>query len=57
MYNQLNIEEDDYKFENVVDNYFKNGVMLLKVKYVGDNLGKYNTIKVPFRIFKEDVPI
>ena len=32
------------KFEKVSDHYFKNGVLFLKVGYVGYTLGKYNII-------------
>ena len=57
MYNQLDIEEDEYEFEKIVDHYFKNGVLLLNVRYIGDTLGEQNIAEVPFKILKKYLPI
>ena len=40
----MEIKEDEWEFEKIVDNYFNNGVLLLKVRYVGDTLFKDNII-------------
>ena len=42
LYNQLEVEKDYYEFKRIVDNYFKDGVLLLKVSYVGKTLGEDN---------------
>ena len=39
MLNQFEIEEDDYDIEKIVDHYFKNNVLFLKFRYVGDTPG------------------
>ena len=39
LYNQLEVEKDNYKCEIIVDHYFKDGNSFLKTRYVGDALG------------------
>ena len=46
----MEIKEDEWEFEKIVDNYFNNGVLLLNIRCVGDTLGEDN-------ILEKDVPI
>ena len=48
LYNHLELEKDDYEYERIIDHYFKDGILFLKLMYVGRNLGKYNTMEVRF---------
>ena len=57
LYNQLDTEEDDHEFGKIFDHYLKNDVLFLRVRYIGDTLGKYNIIDVPLITLKKDVPI
>ena len=57
MYNQLYIEEYDYDFDKIINQYFNNCFLWFNFGYIGDTLGKYNIIEVPFIILKKDVPI
>ena len=46
----------DYRFDCIVDYYFDQGILLLKVNYVcGDN--QVHTLEVPFLILKKDAPL
>ena len=38
LYNHLEVEEDYYEFEKSFGNYFKDGILFLKVRYVGETL-------------------
>ena len=57
LYNQLEIEEDNYDFGKIIDHYFKNGVTFLKVRYFVDTLGKDSIKLVPFSTLNKYIPI
>ena len=38
LYNQLEVDKDDYEFERIVDHYFKDRILFLKARYVGETL-------------------
>ena len=57
LYNQLKVEKDDYEFERIVDNYFKDGFFFLKASYVGDSLVEYNITEVWFEDLNKDVVV
>ena len=57
LYNKLDIKEDDYEFEKIIDYYFKNDALFLKVRYVGDTLGKDNITELPLITPNKDAPI
>ena len=57
LYNKLDVEKDNYELENIVDNYLKYGILLLKARHVGENLGEDNIVKVHFEDFKKDSPV
>ena len=40
LYNQLDIDKDNYESEIIVDTYFKVSILLFKVGYVGETLGE-----------------
>ena len=40
LYNQLDIDKDNYESEIIVDTYFKDSILLFKVGYVGETLGE-----------------
>ena len=42
LYIQLEVEKDEYELENIVDNYFKDVIFLLKEGYVGETQGEDN---------------
>ena len=44
-------------FDTKFDQYFKNGVMLLKVRYFDETLVEDNIIEVPFSILKKYLTI
>ena len=50
--------EDDvnYKFDRILDFEFKEGVLILKVKYFDDDIGEHD-LSVPFPVLKRDVPV
>ena len=39
LYNQLEVDNDDYEFERIFYHYFKYVLLLLKDRYVGETLG------------------
>ena len=53
----MDIEEDDYELYKIVDHYFNNCSLFLKVKYSGGTLGEDNIIEVLFSILKKYLPI
>lgn len=58
IYDQFEVEEEEeenYEFEKIVDHYFQDGVLVLKVCYQGEATD--NIMDVPFPILKKDVPI
>ena len=46
LYNQLEVDKDDYEFKRIVDHYFKDGILCLKERYVGQTMGEDNTAEV-----------
>ena len=57
LYDQFEMEDDvNYKFERILDYEFKDGVLVLKTKYVDDDIGEH-VLSVPFPILKRDVPL
>ena len=48
LYNQLEVDKDDYEFERIVDHYFKDRILFLKARYVGDTIGEDNITEVWF---------
>ena len=48
LYNKLEAEKDHYEFKSIVDNYFKDGILLLKMRYVVETLGEDNITEVWF---------
>jgi hypothetical protein len=57
LYDQFEMEDDvNYKFDRILDYEFKDGVLLLKARYLDDDIGKH-TLTVPFPILKRDVPL
>ena len=52
----MDIEEDDYEFEKIVDHCFKNNVIFLNFRYIVDTLDRYNRIELPLSVFKKYVP-
>ena len=57
LYNQLEVEKDDYEFERIFDHYFNDGILFLKERYVRETLGEDNTMEVPFLEQKKDFPV
>jgi len=57
LYDQFQMEDDiNYKFDRILDYEFKEGVLILKAKYLDDDIGEHN-LAVPFPILKRDVPV
>ena len=57
IYDQFEMEDDvNYKFDRILDYEFKDGVLLLKTKYLDDDIGEHD-LTVPFPILKRDVPL
>jgi hypothetical protein len=57
LYDQFEMKDDvNYKFDQILDYAFKEGVLLLKARYLDDDLCKH-TLTVPFPILKQDVPL
>lgn len=50
-------EDPNYQFDCIVDHYFKDGILYLKVKYYDDNLVEDTVLEIPFSILKKDVPV
>ena len=46
--------EQDFQFDRIVAHEFKDGTLVLKVKYQGDNEHQFD---IPFTILKKDVPL
>jgi hypothetical protein len=46
----------NYKFDCILDYSFKEGVLLLKARYLDDDIGEH-PLTVPFPILKWDVPL
>ena len=53
----MEVEKDDHEFERIVDNYFKDGILFFKVRYVGETLGEYNITEVRFEDLNKDAPV
>jgi hypothetical protein len=57
LYDQFEMEDDvNYKFDRILDYEFKDGVLLLKTRYLDDDIGEHD-LTVPFPILKRDVPL
>ena len=55
LHDQFEMESDhDYSFDRIVDHEFKDGVLILKVRYQGD---EEHLFDIPFSILKKDVPL
>ena len=55
LHDQFEVENDeDYEFDRIVDHEFKNGILMLKVRYQGE---KDNVLDIPFSVLKKDVPL
>ena len=52
----MEVDKDDYESKSIVDYYFKDGILLLRARYVGDTLGKDNIMEVTFEDLNMDVP-
>ena len=48
---------DYYEYENIVGNYFKYGILLLKTGYVVRTLVEDNTMEVWFEDLKKDLMV
>jgi len=57
IYDQFEVEDDEenYKFDKIVDHFFQDGVLILKVRYQG--IADNNVMDVPFPILRKDVPL
>jgi hypothetical protein len=50
-------EHDIYQFDCILDHTFKEGVLLFKVRYLGDGgLGKH-ILEIPFPVLKSSIPL
>ena len=57
LYDQFEMEDDaNYKFDRILDYEFQDGVLILKTKYLDDDIGEHD-LAVPFPILKRDVPV
>jgi hypothetical protein len=57
LYDQFQMEDDDdYEIDKIVDHVFKDGILILKVRYQGATMGEH-VIEVPFGVLKKDVPL
>ena len=57
IYDQFEVEDDEhYDFEIIIDHYFNEGVLILKVKYSGEG-DDSKVFDVPFPTLKKDVPL
>jgi hypothetical protein len=57
LYDQFEMEDDvNYNFDRILDYEIKDGVLLLKARYLDDDIGEH-TLTVPFPILKRDVPL
>jgi hypothetical protein len=57
LYNQFQMEDDEeYELDKIVDHVFKDGVLILKIKYQGESMGEH-ILDVPFAVLKKDVPL
>ena len=57
LYNKLEVEMDYYEYENIVGNYFKYGILLLKTGYVVRTLVEDNIMEVWFEDLKKDLMV
>ena len=57
LYDQFEMEDDvKYHFDRILDYHFENGVLLLKTRYLDDDIGEHD-LTVPFQVLKKDVPV
>jgi hypothetical protein len=57
LHDQFQMEDDDeYELDKTVDHVFKDGLLILKVRYQGANMGKY-ILEVPFAVLKKYIPL
>ena len=57
LYDQFELKEcDDYHFYRIADQYFKEGILTLKIIYLDKNEFE-STVEVPFSILKKDILI
>ena len=56
LHNQFQLKDDDnYKFERIVDHKLTASGLMLTVKYAGDT--EEGTLQVPFLVLKKDLPL
>ena len=53
----MEVEKDDYESERIVGHLFKDVILFLKARYIGETLGEDNIAKVKFEDLKKDVPV
>eukprot|EP00957_Ditylum_brightwellii_P192591 14663099-Ditylum_brightwellii.AAC.1 len=58
IYNKIEEKgEGKYLYETIVDHWFENGILKLKVKYCNKINGKDNVVEVSFGIMTKDEPV
>jgi hypothetical protein len=49
-------DDNDYEINKIVDHVFKDGILILKVRYQGETMGEH-ILEVPFAVLKKDVSL
>jgi ribosomal protein L37E len=49
-------DDDDHEIDKIVDHVFKDGILILKVRYQGETKGEH-VLEVPFGVLKKDIPL
>ena len=53
----MEVDRDDYEPESIVYHYLKDGILLLKARYVFETLVEDNITEVRFEDLKKDTPV
>eukprot|EP00957_Ditylum_brightwellii_P212203 15367071-Ditylum_brightwellii.AAC.1 len=57
LYNEQNIQENDYKLDVIIDHHFKNGVLILKARYFSESSDVKDVWESPFNTIKIGAPL
>eukprot|EP00957_Ditylum_brightwellii_P127797 9746495-Ditylum_brightwellii.AAC.1 len=57
LYNELDLQADNYELDIIVDHHFKDGILILKARYYSQLNNSNDVWEMPFNVLKKDAPL
>jgi hypothetical protein len=57
LFNDMEMQDDDYQLDVIVDHSFRDGMLILKARYYSNSTETKDVWETPFNIIKKDAPI